>query len=473
MYLALTLVVLVGICAYALDLSFLYTRRAQAQRAADAAALAGAFQLANFKGQAYADTMANYYAARDENGDYENGKKDTTVTTTFPATDENGTVKYNWYRVTIRRKEPLFFAPIFGFKNATVGVSATALYTTLAPISINGLGSYGVEGGDTNLSLFGPNGLYQNGDCYSVKKLNDQTTANPYYNAIDDALANNSTAIRTAGYNFMLNVPEGMGQTKVEIFDPDCYNTPPTSNGGSGNVADAQKGYRIDEYRGANGSASTLTTDRTTTVYSLYWDNQTPANPYDDVFIATKSAGGTTSTDISYDMKWNNFFSFNRASYVGGNFRINVKSTAGASENGFDLRAGPANATTWNKNNGTSITADGHLPMNFNTAGTVTVNLGTVPVQAANSQLIITKFDTDVGSKSVTYQCSTLPGMSWSGTLSGQGTFATDQIQVPSNYTTAGNWTATYAAGSGDTSVWDMSYTGYGPGSPGSVKLIR
>ncbi len=99
--------------------------------------------------------------------------------------------------------------------------------------------------------------------------------------------------------------------------------------------------------------------------------------------------------------------------------------------------------------------------------------LGTVPISAAGGQLTITKFDTDVGAGTITYTCDTLPGRSWPGTLSGNGTFATDNLQIPDDYTTAGIWRASYVAGLQDTSVWDMSYDKSGPGSPGTIKLVR
>ena len=210
----------------------------------------------------------------------------------------------------------------------------------------------------------------------------------------------------------------------------------------------------------------------TTTKFTLYADNGTPNNPNDDTQITTQSWGA----DSAADDEWVNFMTTNRRNYPGQNFRLNVRSTAGSSENGFDLRVGPKRLTSltpFDPLNGTTIAADGHLPMNFNTSGTVNIALGTLPVEAAGGTLDIRKFDTDVGAKSITYTCSTLPGKSWSGTLSGDGTFATDTINVPTSYTTAGVWYASYTAGTGDTSVWDMSYSNSGPGRPGTIKLIR
>ncbi len=443
-YTAFFLVVLLAVAAIVIDMGALYRKRVVAQRSADSAALAGAWQLAHFQTKAYADVQAKYYSSLPENGAYVDGTNGAIVTIQYPAKDEAGVTHSNWYRVTLSRPEKNLFAGAFR-ANATVGTSATAIYTTLAPINIKGLGTYGTAPGPVNLSVFGPNGHYSFGDCYSTKYLNNGTK-NPDYTP--------------GGYDFLINVPANFTNTSFEIYDPDCYNPNGPDSGGG----------QVDEYRTPSGGVGSVA-DATTTQYTLYADHGTPNNPNDDTLISTRSWGA----DPTADNQWANFFTGNRNLYPGQNFRLNVVSTAGASENGFDLRVGPkrTGAAVFDPLNGTSIAADGHLPMNFNQDGTVNIALGTLPVEAAGGTLEIRKFDTDVGAKSITYTCSTLPGKSWPGTLSSDGTFATDTINVPSNYTVAGVWSATYQAGTGDTSVWDMSYSNSGPGRPGTIKLIR
>ena len=453
-YVTLLIPVLIGITAYCVDMSYLYQRKAQSQTAADAAALGGAWRHANFQ-SAQADDWARWYASLPENGGYVNGQKGVNIAIEYPAVDRSvspAVTRYNWYRVTITKPEPTFFAGFFGstFRSVNVKTTATALYETLAELDIKGSGDYGKAPGPVNLSVFGPDGWYNFGDCYSTKKINN-STLNPLYNS--------------KGYDFSVNVDSFIGsRVHMQIFDPDCYNS------GSGLL--------LDEYRtktGNNGGVG----DATTTKYSLYDDNDTPYNTADDILLKQDSFDGT---DTATDSVWYEFANISKSS-LRGNLRLNVTSTAGASENGFDLRVSDqaplsrssqlAGNDNFNKNNGSKITAQGHIPMNFNTDGTVTVNLGTVPVQAAGGQLNIRKFDTDVGAKSITYTCTTLPGQSWPGKLSGDGSFESDTISVPSNYNTAGIWKATYTAGTNDTSVWDMSFSNYGPGKPGGIKLIR
>jgi hypothetical protein len=454
-YTAIGMLALMGAGAITLDYGYLQIKRQQVQASADAAALAGAWHLANYTGSVVADAKAREYASKAENGGYTQGVKGAQVKVTYPAKDETGALRNNWFRIDIARPEPTFFAMFYGRSSVMVGATATAIYETLAEFDINGAGDYGVAPGPSNLSLFGPKGFYNNGDCYSVEKLP---------NGQPNPLNSN-----WGGYDFAVRVPSNLTNTTLEIFDPDCYN--------ANNSTEASYPNSIDEYRNASGGASNNVSDRTTTKYTLYYDNGTPANPKDDIEIASKSWGSDSTTD----MKWVSAFNFNRSStaYKNGNFRLNVISTAGASENGFDLRVGKTRGSRENfdPNNGTVIKAMGHLPINFNQGGMTKIALGKIPVQAAGGTLSVRKFDTDVGALSITYSCDTLTAAENAalpkGILTGNGTFTTDVLNVPKTYTTEGTWYAEYQAGVQDTSVWDMSYSNSGPGKPGGIKLIR
>ena len=538
-YTALGLTVALMVAAVVVDVGLLYQRKAAMQRAADSAALAGAFALANSGGvnDAYgAYIAAGRMAARPENGGYTKVSSlpgsftsqyvanvgNSKFIVTYPAKDEKGLVHDNWFKVTLSRPEPALFSGMWPLGRSELGVtaSAIAIYDKSADLEIKGTGVYGVAPGPVNLSVFGPNGRYSYGDCYSTRFLNDGSP-NPRYNS--------------NGYDFRIDVPATQRQTSVEIFDPDCYN--------ANNLVDATwrngQAVAIDEMRTRTGQGTIK--DATTTQYKLYYDNGTPLNKADDIVIGTRSWGGNNDGDS--DMKWVDAFNFDRGDprfqVPNGNFHLNVLSTDGSSENGFDLRAGPKREATttyeteryvssqlhfkgtlssryrgyapnsnsgiyydipagpydfydpvyserqvpkttpapdWDSNNGTRIIAEGHLPINFNVSGTVKMALGKIPPGAGGGTLTITKFDTDINSQSITYTCDKLPGKSWPGTLSTDGTFAVDKIKIPDSYralTEAGTWYAEYVAGDQDTSVWDMSYTGNGPGNPGNVRLIR
>ena len=511
-YTALGLAVALMVAAIVIDVGLLYQRKASMQRAADSAALAGAYSLANFGSPYQAYVAAGKMAERPENGgftkvnslpgsftsSYVANVGNSKFIVTYPATDEQGIQHNNWFKVTLSKPEPSLFGGMWPLNRKEYGVtaSAIALYETLAPLEIKGTGTYGVAPGPVNLSVFGPEGRYSYGDPYSTKRLNDGST-NVRYNP--------------NGYDFRVNIPTTIKDALVEIFDPDCYN----ANGSANASADA-----IDELRTPQTATKNSTegkpVDATTTEYTLYYDNGT-ADTRDDVRIGNPISWGgdpNSARDKATDMQWAEAFKFNRDDYGDGNFRLNIRSTAGSSENGFDLRAGPERkeittytteryisgyyypqyfgtrypyyserqvptttpAPFWDPNNGTSIQAEGHLPINFNINGVTKMALGKVPPEAGGGELIITKFDTDINSQNITYTCDKLPGKSWPGTLTTDGTFTTDTIKIPDSYrqlAEAGTWYAEYVAGNQDTSVWDMSYTGNGPGRPGKIKLIR
>lgn len=464
-YFALGMTALIGMAALAVDMGNLYGRKSRAQQAADAAALAGAYQFCTYAATPgspnYAHNMAHYYAALnnyDGNDPYDGSDASTpgvTVTTTYPST-----LGLNTFRVRVARQEPLLFAQILGLKTANVAATATAIYSTLAPMSINGGGNYGATNGPINLAIYGPNAYYRNGDSYSPRYL-PSGAVNPLFVQQADGYGQ--------GYDFNVNIPVGFGNVAFEIFDPDCYN----SGNNSGGNPYVSAGVSIDELRtgyattagGANGGAIS-----TTTRYNLYYDNNTPSNIKDDVLVSSQSYGNNSATD----MKWNAVFNFSRASYGAGNFRLNATTTAGSGENGFNLRVNKQ-GQTFSSTNGSSITAQGHLPMNFNSSGSTKIELGEVPAVAAGGRLDIRKFDTDVGSVSAVYECKKADGtvfMTSNGVLSSDGTFVTDYITLPANYP-GGTWSVTYTAGANDTSVWDMSYSNSGPGQPGQIRLIQ
>ena len=505
-YVAGGIVLFLGAAALAVDMGHLYSRKAQAQRAADAAALAGAYALSTNAGKSdaidLATAKAREYAALPTNGKYVNGTADgTKVLVTTP---------YNNYstqiRVTVIRPEMLFFARVFFLRSSVISASSVAAYELSVDIPI-AQGDYGRNGGTkVTYSVYGPYAYRSNGDPISVKFLADGSP-NPAYTG--------------KGYAFTLNVPydykdiQGGKKLSVDIFDPDCYN--------SNNQEDASKDG-VDEIR--DGFAG-RTQDKTTTNYQLWMDvdgNPNNPDPADHIPVATSTYG----TDPRTDMRWVTppgfEFDLNETRFAGrtanSKFRIQVISTDGSSENGFNLRAGPpvpdglvqgldaksdiggGLGEQWNLDenawhtyigsgdnnlqyngikvvNKTSVAAQGNLPMNFNADGVADINLGNVPAAAAGGKLSIAKFDNDVGvlSNSVYYTCEPDPAVSGSGltgtfagTLSGNDTSTTDVIPLPNTYK-GGIWVAHYDGESNDTSSWKVSYD-RGSGVPSGIKLI-
>ncbi len=458
-YMALGLTVFLGVAGLAVDMGHLHHNRAKAQRAADAAALAGATQMAYMGTKVAADEAARNVAIANgynvDNAPDPNNPSDADVVskvtfeTTYPAAGNS-----SWYHVRLTRVEPLFFMAALGFRSRKVGASATALFQQPANMDIAGNGKYGSQG-PMNLSVFGPLALHANGDMFSTLFLSDGKTANPHY--------------LSSGFDFHLKVDSqysttnGTNTVVVEIYDPDTYN--------AGDKPDANGKELVDEYRGSPVTGNKVVLTKTN--YKLFFTNDTPQTD-DDIEIGSATYGKDTTTNAKWVSPPNFQFDINDPRWNGKQFtenafRINVQSIDGASENGFNLRAGPPleAGEKFDEENGTGITGSGRLPINFNTDGTVTVKLGYVPKDA--NQITIDKFDTDVNSKSVSYTDGTY---TFSGKLTKNDEFLPDVLNLPDGYL-GGNWTATYAAGRQDTSSWAMRYSGPSSGRPPLVRLVE
>ncbi len=338
-YLALFMVALLLVCALVTDIGFLYYRRAQAQKAADLSALAGASRLPD---EAAARTVALAYAA--QNG-YPHGINEVIVETQVNPDGNHP----NWFLVRVSKPEPFFFATVLGFLRRRISAAAIAEYLTTIGMDVYGMGQYGVLG-PVNLSVFGPYAYYSYGDPFSTRWLNNGDP-NPQYGP--------------KGYDFMIHVPpnyqtiNGTNMVMVEIFNPDCYN----SSAGGGNPNDANGTTRVDEIRSApplpHPQPSTV---YTTTVYTLYWTNGTPRDSSDDVVIAQAVYGYDPSTDMKWVVPPD--FTFNLSNYGTGMYRLNVRTVEGSSENGFLVRAGPPRGSNqpFNPDNGMKVIAVGRIP---------------------------------------------------------------------------------------------------------------
>lgn len=474
LYFTLGLSTFMGVTALVVDMGSLYTRRAQAQRAADAGALAGALEL-RVSRQGAIDKAREY--ARD------NGYKDSEITGVVVSTSTGSAVP-NRVSVHVERAEPLYFLPAMaalfeGGKNTRV-VGATGVAQVGFPIqpvdlSIEGGGDYGTSKGFANPSIFGPDAYRYNGDPYSPVKLSGGAP-----NAT--TIPGNPTGADFPGYDYKLAIAPnyiadngGSPEVQLSIFDPDCY----TANGLEG----------WDEIRPPNGGTSTK--PETTTRYTIFAPNGEKVGEVDYSNDPATNLKWAAPPELKFDItdpRWG----YNSNDAAARDFKIRVKAIDGSSENGFQFRASrpyegldtvddePAWTQQYNNNgsgNGTQISATGKVPLNFTTTGQVTITLGRVPGEAKGGLININKFDTDIEAKSIVYTCDELPGFQQAGTLASDDTWAADQIVVPENYpATGGTWKATYQAGANDTSCWTMNWSKQGStpgGAPGPVKLIQ
>ena len=489
-YTALGLVGFMGITALVVDMGSLYTRRAQAQRAADAAALAGAYDLAN---PATAGTTAIEYAKL-------NGYDIAAGAIVTPRTyAEAGSAIPNRIEVIVQRREPLYFLPamaaLLGENTTTSLVGARAVAEVVfgskpLDISTTGGAEYGSASGFANPSVFGPDSRYEYGDAYSPKfRQPNSTDANIGFKG-DPAGAD------FPGYEYSFDISKdylalngdksATGEVQLEIYDPDCYVADPINS-----LAD------WDEIHVASQGENLAPT---VTQYTLLRPKKSEDEPQSARVIAQATYGGGAEGQKT-NLKWTTpegfKFNINDNENGGpGRYSLIVKSLEGASENGFQLRAGPphdgldtqADFDTWKKEynndgkgNGTAFGAVGKTAFNFTTSGQVKIALGAVPTNA--TALFIDKFDTDVGATSVTYSYETADGQSYGsypGVLSknGQWNSPPDRIEIPSSYAAdcgakdSAVWYATYNAAAYDTSTWKINYSTGGPGKNPNVRLV-
>ena len=113
---ALVMPVLLGAVGLTVDFGNAYKHKAQLQNAADAAALAGVSQYAATKNKAAADTMADAYAA---------GNNDTAIDSKTHILKDS----VNMYGVGLSETVPMHFLKLFNLQEMQVTANASAAYT--------------------------------------------------------------------------------------------------------------------------------------------------------------------------------------------------------------------------------------------------------------------------------------------------------------------------------------------------------
>jgi len=200
---ALSLVVFIGALSLGIDLSRLRVEAENAQRAANAAVLAGVVFLPDFPDNA--EHRARQEAVKDG---FVDGRNGVSVVSQPDATNPNR------LKVTVTEPMSLFFGGVFGLGSKTVSRSATAEYTLplemgspdnvlgYSPFPTQLVSSGGTEG--YYLEVKGPGDLEENGDAYS-----------PYYESYNQ---NSGTGLTTHTHRF--NPPNPSDEYSNPCNDP-------------------------------------------------------------------------------------------------------------------------------------------------------------------------------------------------------------------------------------------------------------
>lgn len=468
-----------GVCGLVIDMGQLHAKRAQAQRAVDAAALAGAE--VSGTDNSNVQTKALDYATR--NGFSAERGDEVIVTTNYDSVANNNAASTNTVRVQIKHPEPVYFAPVmetlltfFGWSDGAaqfsriVGAKAVARKFVYLPMSTGG--NYGIATGQdgfiTNI-INGPFARYNDADPWSTPYLMDGSP-NPRYQ-------------QTGGYsNFTVKIPQDWktkfpdGKAYFQVFDPDSYNA--TNN-------------EFDLYLSRNTkiTAAAPTTKLVQTKYEILKDdgvgNLTP--------IASATYGGTSDADIAANMKWTtpDGFAVDLNQWGAGSYRVRVSSLDGWTCNDYALRAGPSGGigmddNTWNDTYGDKLgkdpdnvyapmNSDGRLMIGFRSDGVAQLKLGYLGPEFAGKTVTVSHFDLDINSKSVNYVVDSLPDTTYPGVIPNDpdGKWSSDTITLPTDFK-GGNLSAQYAAGVNSTGYDGSSWELYGEGDgDGFVRLIE
>lgn len=503
------LVAVIAVASLSIGVSYLYYKHVQAQKAADTAALAGAYELS--KGASSATAVSEALTIAAANGYNPATDSNVTVTTHYPYNNDNSI-----FNVSLTRKEPMFFGVLFGENYANVGATSSALSLPYNPMQQDPVW-YGRIGGPMNYAAYGPDNGADRGDSINTK-----------WTAIDGLFPKlPNPTYSAAGLIYYLNLPadyatrNGTTLLDVEIYDPDIY------EGGN-----------------THGRYDETTTYNTTSEkwrYSLYQGNALNPNSV-NTLIASQVYGETDTDRANTNDRWVTPTGFQIDSSVYGNYYyVQVTSDDGSGnlgtgedENGFLLRAGPPHPelnhvtvsglartdlsdpyqtdnwdlhtspnygktvdTLWENSYGSNpgspnVDAAGNPIKNGTQMGEVTnssVNcnalvMGTTlqlyfgyapPAASGDTIIIFNGFDEDSGASAVYYTCDTILGsngqpIKFTGVLGGNGIWSpigagrgisaaatpSNTIDMPTtdNYK-GGNWTVWYTTGPADNTTWN------------------
>lgn len=365
---ALGLVLLLTCVALAVDGARLYAEGLRVQKAADLAALTGVTQVSNGTDSTSLKTVMDPLVKR--NMPLMQGASfSETPTLTSGAT--------NQLKVQVREDGfPLFFAPIFGFKSATVTREATAQYNAPVPMG-NPTGTLGdpgngdgkvtiykpsdtgnVDSGSTansgaalsvpqnmKLSINGPDTLAENGDPYSpLYVLSDSPFVSSGTTIINPFRAQATPAFN--GYDYKVTV-NSTGYTYIQVYDAGTCQTgkfndlaaglgfgvPYLSGSPSYNNSNYATFYSLYKYNSATNQRTAVT--NLTSGLTLGRDPNLSTTAYNyPVIIAP-----TETCDSAYASKWYTLAKIAGAS--GDTYIVNVStclnpSTRGTGTNTYD-----------------------------------------------------------------------------------------------------------------------------------------
>ena len=220
---ALLLVPMLIFAAFATDVGAWYVRADQAQRTADAAALAGTVWLP--------DTVKATEVARDVAA--RNGFRDPAWVALHGGTanavvDVPGLTADGGLRVDVMVDTPSYFGAVV---LDSVAIERRAVAAAVPPVQMgnpsNGLGTGNLDSSELGippdgvwLSLNGWCQDHQQGDPFSVGRYGAIQAGGLHWDTCNAPSLGPNPTLDTDGYTFIVDVPPGAGQVNLEVFEP-------------------------------------------------------------------------------------------------------------------------------------------------------------------------------------------------------------------------------------------------------------
>jgi hypothetical protein len=331
------LVPLLIFAAFATDVGAWYIRADQAQRAADAAALAGTVWLPD---QDRAEAVVRDVAARNGFRDpawvAANGGTANATVTVPGITNDGGLV------VDVVTETPSYFGAVV---LDSISIKRQAVASVTDPVRMgnpsNALGTgnlhsseLGVTPDGVWLSLNGWCQDHQQGDPFSVGYYGAQQAGGKYWDACSSPRLGPNPTLDPDGYTFVVDVPTGAAQVNLQVFEPGLCN----------DVNQFDQLYSANDGSYANGPRLNFRVFANDDTELYHEDNLASIPVAQTLYAKTACTGGTGSGG-----RWYPLYSIPAGPanvgrwYVQANVRQNVNEY---DLNSFALRAIPSGQTT-------------------------------------------------------------------------------------------------------------------------------
>jgi Putative Flp pilus-assembly TadE/G-like len=353
-FLALILVLLLGMAAFAVDLGWIFLNSARLQRAADSAALAGVIFLPSDTAEAGASATdganANGWSIGTVNG-VSNGSGG-------PDSLDWAQLADNRLSVTLSAEVPTFFLKVLGFNQFQLSRTATAEYIKPVPIgspynyfgtgsnnfwaSINGKWTAHMQGDPYNARCDWTQGTGTGPGSFSDSNCVDSSNANaatyfggqtPATGDIDGDTSQFNAQFDGSGYYYGVELPGPNSSLQIQLYDPRFQR--PNGNGcgttGTNPTGDCDRLTFGPSTANANPIGPT-------TRARLYAPDSTPLDPKDNtVLLCDNSWSPTTNSGASGVNAWANLCTLSNP--TAGIYVLRVSAVDGAGSNQYGIQA--------------------------------------------------------------------------------------------------------------------------------------